>query len=67
MTKKKRNHLIFSLYWTLTAFGINHYFAKQSHVKNERNVDVLGIFEVMASIGIKTQLHLKALQILMNK
>lgn len=50
MTRKKRNHLIFSLYWTLTAFGINHYFVKQSHVKNERNVDVL---EVMASIGIK--------------
>lgn len=66
MTEKKRNHLIFSLYWTLTAFGINHYFAKQSHVKNERNVDVLGIFEVMASIGIKKH-DCTLKQILMNK
>lgn len=53
MYDKKKEKSFNFFYWTLTAFGINHYFAKQSHVKNERNVDVLGIFEVMAYIGIK--------------
>lgn len=48
MTKKKRNHLIFFV------LDANRFWNKSLlHVKNERNVDVLGIFEVMASIGIK--------------